>query len=69
MKMTILIISEWGEKDSNLRSHKTTDLQSAPVGRFGISPTVLPPFNKAQLPLVLPHMLFKGIAKIDPFFF
>ena len=28
----------WGEKDSNLRSRKTTDLQSVPVGRFGISP-------------------------------
>jgi hypothetical protein len=28
----------WGEQDSNLRSRKTTDLQSAPVGHFGISP-------------------------------
>jgi hypothetical protein len=28
----------WGEKDSNLRSRKTTDLQSVPVGHFGISP-------------------------------
>ena len=28
----------WGEKDSNLRSRKTTDLQSVPVGRFGIPP-------------------------------
>ena len=28
----------WREQDSNLRSHKTTDLQSVPVGRFGISP-------------------------------
>jgi hypothetical protein len=28
----------WGEEDSNLRSRKTTDLQSAPFGRSGISP-------------------------------
>jgi hypothetical protein len=31
----------WGEEDSNLRSHTTADLQSAPVGHFGISPNVL----------------------------
>ena len=35
----------WGEQDSNLRSHKTTDLQSVPVGRFGIPP-VIPVFQK-----------------------
>ena len=29
---------QWGEKDSNLRSRATADLQSAPVGHFGISP-------------------------------
>ncbi len=29
----------WGEQDSNLRRHKSADLQSAPVGRFGISPS------------------------------
>ena len=29
----------WGSKDSNLGSHKTTDLQSVPVGRFGTSPS------------------------------
>ena len=29
----------WGEQDSNLRRHKPADLQSAPVGHFGISPT------------------------------
>ena len=28
----------WGEEDSNLRSLTTTDLQSAPVGHFGIPP-------------------------------
>ena len=28
----------WGEQDSNLRSRKTADLQSAPVGHLGISP-------------------------------
>ena len=31
----------WGEEDSNLRSRKTTDLQSAPFGRSGISPILL----------------------------
>ncbi len=30
----------WGEEDSNLRSRTTTDLQSAPVGHFGISPEI-----------------------------
>ncbi len=29
---------QWGEQDSNLRSPKTTDLQSVPVGHFGIPP-------------------------------
>ncbi len=28
----------WGEQDSNLRSRMTTELQSVPVGHFGISP-------------------------------
>lgn len=31
--------SMWGEQDSNLRRHKSAELQSAPVGRFGISPS------------------------------
>ena len=30
----------WGEQDSNLRRHTPADLQSAPVGRFGISPLI-----------------------------
>ena len=29
---------KWGEKDSNLRRRAPADLQSAPVGHFGISP-------------------------------
>ena len=29
---------EWGEQDSNLRRRAPADLQSAPVGHFGISP-------------------------------
>ena len=33
--------NKWGEQDSNLRRHKSTDLQSAPVGRFGIPPYVI----------------------------
>ena len=28
----------WGNKDSNLGRHKSADLQSAPVGRFGTPP-------------------------------
>ena len=35
----------WGEQDSNLRRHKSADLQSAPVGRFGISPIYNEPPN------------------------
>ncbi len=31
----------WGEKDSNLRRRAPADLQSAPVGHFGISPKIL----------------------------
>ena len=30
----------WGEKDSNLRRRAPADLQSAPVGHFGISPEI-----------------------------
>ena len=29
---------QWGKQDSNLWRHKSTDLQSVPVGRFGIPP-------------------------------
>ena len=31
---------KWGEQDSNLRSRKTTELQSVPFGRSGISPAI-----------------------------
>ena len=34
----ILEVKMWGEQDSNLRRRTPADLQSAPVGRFGISP-------------------------------
>ncbi len=30
----------WGEQDSNLRSRKTTELQSVLVGRLSISPII-----------------------------
>ena len=30
----------WGEQDSNLRRRTPADLQSAPVGHFGISPKI-----------------------------
>ncbi len=43
----------WGKQDSNLRSHKTADLQSAPVGRFGISPN---------------HFLLKVVANLRAIF-
>ena len=33
-----LITFQWGDKDSNLGSRKTTDLQSVPFGHSGISP-------------------------------
>ena len=33
-------VKQWGEKDSNLRSRATVDLQSTPVGHFGISPVI-----------------------------
>ena len=32
------IQKKWGEQDSNLRRRAPADLQSAPVGHFGISP-------------------------------
>ncbi len=60
----------WGEQDSNLRSHKTTDLQSVPVGRFGIPPT-----NQYYIELSLSkcahkwRCFFKGSAKLYAFFF
>ena len=31
-------IKKWEEQDSNLRSDDAADLQSAPVGHFGILP-------------------------------
>jgi hypothetical protein len=34
----MLSVTKWGEQDSNLRRHLPADLQSAPVGHFGISP-------------------------------
>ena len=32
------LLKRWGEQDSNLRRRTPADLQSAPVGHFGISP-------------------------------
>ena len=42
-----LLLLMWGEKDSNLRSRKTTDLQSVPFGHSGISPICLAARNGA----------------------
>ena len=44
----------WAVKDSNLRSRKTAELQSAPVGHFGNCPffTFLIPKTKIAEPLV-----------------
>ena len=39
LRPLISIKNKWGEQDSNLRRHKSTDLQSAPFDRFGIPPT------------------------------
>ena len=50
----------WGEQDSNLRRHKSADLQSAPVGRFGIPPCVYKERTFSDLPE-------KGIAKVNCF--
>ena len=33
----------WQVKDSNLRRHKPTDLQSVPIGRSGNLPSLLTP--------------------------
>ena len=41
LRPLISIKNKWGEQDSNLRRHKSTDLQSAPVGRFGIPPALI----------------------------
>ncbi len=38
LSYTGIISSKWGEEDSNLRSRKTTELQSVPFGHSGISP-------------------------------
>ncbi len=38
----------WGEQDSNLRSRKTTELQSVPVGRFGIPPKKEKSFSRIE---------------------
>ncbi len=39
-------VKMWGEQDSNLRRRKPAELQSAPVGHFGISPNI---FNKYKI--------------------
>ena len=39
----------WGEQDSNLRRRTPADLQSAPVGRFGISPNILKIFMQKNV--------------------
>ena len=36
----------WGEKDSNLRTRKRTDLQSVAVGHLAISPFAHNPVNQ-----------------------
>ena len=37
----IVNVKMWAVKDSNLRSRKTAELQSAPVGHFGNCPFLL----------------------------
>jgi hypothetical protein len=43
----------WGEQDSNLRSITTTELQSVPFGRSGISPKIYNQTNLFSLPSAL----------------
>ena len=57
----------WGEQDSNLRSRKTTDLQSAPVGRFGISPFPKNLLISEVRKYVLFLRKFYGSAKVRSF--
>jgi hypothetical protein len=35
------LVYQWGKMDSNHRSRKTADLQSAPFGHSGIAPGLL----------------------------
>jgi hypothetical protein len=63
-------LKQWGEQDSNLRSRKTTDLQSAPVGRFGIPPGIKFPLfihlnglNSILISLKLQH---EPVAGFEP---
>lgn len=53
---------KWAEKDSNLRSRKTADLQSAPVGRLGIYPENIP----ERCLLKTPAILKEPLAGIEP---
>ncbi len=54
----------WGEKDSNLRSRKTTDLQSVPFGHSGISP-YLPNFQ-ASTGRLLPYDSEEPMEGFEP---
>ena len=40
-RKTWICFIEWGKQDSNLRRRTPADLQSAPVGHFGISPKLI----------------------------
>ena len=56
----------WGEKDSNLRRHKSTDLQSVPVGHFGIPPKNTLPHG---IPMKLTAYQWKGLQNYTDFLF
>ena len=59
----LALSSKWGEQDSNLRRHTPADLQSAPVGHFGISPNI-----KKQKPCPCQLSVFSNrSAKVSAF--
>ena len=57
----------WGEQDSNLRRRTPADLQSAPVGRFGISPNKqsLTPKTHIINPVLYLRHTFTNLSRAD----
>ena len=53
--LILAVIYMWAGQDSNLRSRKTADLQSAPVDRFGTDPFHLRSRNRDLNPRPLPY--------------
>ena len=51
------VLDDWARKDSNLRRHKPSDLQSDPVGHLGTRPGV---GQLRRVKYMAVEMLFKG---------